>query len=101
NFNKVDKCISKLSANIGNNQIKLAGLVAAKCYDEKFKENHDSQHHLFHFRNLTVDLKTGKSRKRTPKDFVTQILDYDYSEERNPALMQQVLKIYCNIFNDE
>ena len=82
-------------------QDNVAQLVAVGILDLEFTEKLDKQKHLFNFRNLVVDLKTGKSRKRTPEDFVSTVLPYDYSESRDLEKMKQVLQIYCNIFNDE
>ena len=53
-------------------------VLASKVYDKNFSSDLDKCRDTINFRNGIVCLKTGKFRKRTDKDYVSKILDYDY-----------------------
>ena len=98
-FKKLSKLIFKIGTHIFcMNCIKV---LASKVYDKEFSWNLDKCRDTINFRNGNICLKTGKFRKRTNKDYVSKILDYDYQEKHDNEKMKEIAQIYLNIFNDD
>lgn len=91
--------IDKLGSH--NFMIKLVKTVAEEVYEKDFEDKLDSNKDVFNFRNGMVYLKTGNFRKRTPDDYVTKVLDYDYNPRCDINKMKEVARIYYHICNDD
>ena len=60
----------------------------------------DTDTHLFSFNNGVIDLKTGIFRKRVETDYIARKLSYDYTEEKNEKIINEVNGVIKRICND-
>ncbi len=99
---KTIKEITKLKDRIGSAKVmkEYVNLMLVYLQDKDFDNKKDPKH-LFNFRNGCVDLRTGDFRERNSLDYVTEILDYDYNEERDKKKMLEILFTHAHTFNDE
>jgi hypothetical protein len=93
---------AKLLARIGDIDFitKVAKSACAIYFDNDTLNKMDSSKSTMNFQNGIVDLKTGTFRPRTKEDYVTTCLDYDYTEKVDKHSNHKIMKILCNIFND-
>lgn len=97
------KLLTTLIKSLGSQpKIKhVAEAVMSKSLSENFFEDlADSCRHTVNFKNGVVNLKTGKFRQRTEKDFVTKCLSYDYNPKRYKEIEKKIKQILKQIFND-
>ncbi|MGI9555546.1 MAG: PriCT-2 domain-containing protein [Cyanophyceae cyanobacterium] len=61
----------------------------------------EEQLYNLHFRNGCYELRNKRFRKRTQKDYITQYLDWDYSETVDDAILQELKDFYAKIQPDK
>ncbi|MFN9110065.1 MAG: DUF5906 domain-containing protein [Bacteroidota bacterium] len=64
-------------------------------------ENLNYLPNYLNFKNYKVNLKTLEYEERTPYDFVTEILNYDFEPKSDKTIKKSILKIMRNICNDD
>jgi phage/plasmid-associated DNA primase len=64
-------------------------------------EKLDSDKHVINFKNGIYNLKTSEFRERIREDYVSKCLSYDYTEESNEDISNEIKKIIFNISNDK
>jgi phage/plasmid-associated DNA primase len=67
---------------------------------ENFADKLDRRMDVFNFKNGLVDLRTGLFRERTPDDYFTITLDYEYKHEYNKQISERIDKIILQVCND-
>jgi len=66
-----------------------------------FLEKLDSDPEVINFKNGCYNLKTKEFRKRNNKDYYTKCLNYDYTEDINIDITNEILKTLRQICNDD
>lgn len=61
----------------------------------------NSNRNLISFKNGVYDLKNNEFRQRTRKDYCSFSLGYDYNNEINNTIMDEIKNILLNICNDD
>ena len=79
----------------------LTGVLTDSTLSENELNNLDSQHDYINFRNCKVNLKTGDISKRTPDDFITEYIDFDYNEESDGDIRKKIKKTLKQICNND
>lgn len=69
--------------------------------DQDFVNKLDADKDSINFRNGLIELKTGKFRKRTEKDYVTKYLDYDYTEKRYETEKKDIINLMMMVYNND
>lgn len=72
-----------------------------KIYDEEFEDILDSNHHVINFKNRILDNKTGKFRKRTPNDYYTKTLDFNYNTKYDKVIYNKIDDIFTKVCNND
>ena len=80
---------------------KMNSLLAMRDTSTIVFDTGKDQYYNINFKNGIYELKTGKFRPRRKEDYVTQILEYNYSDERNEENMQFVESIYHKLQPDQ
>ena len=78
-------------------------VLSSICLSGEDRNNFKNMDQYINFRNCKVNLKTGKISKRTQRDFVTNFIDFDYTNEpveEVSTYIKTILKQICNN-NDE
>jgi P4 family phage/plasmid primase-like protien len=79
----------------------LSGVLTDSTLSENELNNLDTQHDYINFRNCKVNLKTGDISKRTPDDFITEYIDFDYNEESDGDIRKKIKKTLKQICNND
>jgi len=80
---------------------KIIKNIFVLCQDKSFVDKLNTDRDTINFKNGILNLKTGKFRKRTEKDFVSKHLSYDYSEEQDIKLINHLATTIRQICNDD
>ena len=94
NFQKLRGIVFNLA-----NVKKVAALVAARVVDKTFYAKLDMDPHVINCTNVLIDLRTGHSRYRTPKDFFSKTLDFRYTNRVDPVITANVQQLFLDICN--
>lgn len=99
------KMIDDLLRKIGTTCF-MNGTIDLIVADPKFRNDDilkifDVKNDVVNFKNGLVDLKTGLFRTRTPDDYYTKTLDYDYVEKVNKKISENLKTIFSRICNDD
>ena len=71
------------------------------CVDLTFESRLDSDPNTLNFKNGLVDTRTGTFRLRTKEDLVSKVLNYDYSDIPEAAVIAKVRLLLVRICNDD
>ena len=69
--------------------------------NDLFEELADNQRHTINFKNGTFDLKLGIFRKRLKTDYITKCLPFDYTEQTDTEISNEIENILLQISNDD
>ncbi|SRR6266568_51969 len=97
----LDKVRNKVESIIFMNQVTNAFCVHQRIYVEDLYEKFDSNTNVVNFRNYILDNKTGKFRRRTPNDYYTKTLDFNYNSSYDVKAYEHIGDIYFRVCNND
>lgn len=75
--------------------------MQAKAIDIQLQKYSDNCTYIFNFKNGLLDLRTGLFRPRTNNDYFTVALNYDYNENYDKDIFDNIEKIILQICNND
>ena len=102
-----DKRLSDLITKISN--VAKAKKIGESCayklynkeYNKKFYKKLESIKNVINFKNGYINLQTGEFHKRVETDYFIKCLDYDYTNEIDEKIRDEIIKIFKQICNDD
>ena len=98
-----NKAIKSLHSMIGTYKTAegVCNTLITEFYDEEKVNQLDSNRDVLNFKNGILNLREHSCRARTPEDYVTQCLDWNYIEKPQKEIMKTVKDTLMHICNDD
>ena len=98
-----DTRVNKLMKKIGNKGYAsdISKTIAVKIFDDTFIKNLDSNIDVVNFKNGLVNLRTGEFKPRTTDDLFSIALEFDYSQNKNNKIIDEIKEDLKHICNDD
>ena len=102
-----DKRLSDLITKISN--VAKAKQIGESCAHKIFDKEHnrifygqlESIKNVINFKNGYINLQTGEFKKRVETDYFIKCLDYDYTNEIDENITNEIIMIFKQICNDD
>ena len=102
-----DKRLSDLITKISNvaKAKKIGESCAHKIFDKKYNNifygQLESIKNVINFKNGYINLETGEFKKRVETDYFIKCLNYDYTNEIDENITNEIIMIFKQICNDD